>query len=172
MPDLPGFKSDLDSNSLEVSDVRGLKITAPLRKLPVDLKVSCGSELWRWDLAVPIEDAVLESNDSLPDEIPENMAWRLRGPTHVLILAKEYGHPYGGDESKEARDTSPLAWALLIQQVPEVEDGNTFRKLGNAAFHFRTEESLKDYFELREDDGEYVPGPVFVERGFQEIVLI
>lgn len=172
LSDLAGFKSDLDSNSLEVSDVRGLKITAPLRKLPVDLKVGCGTELWRWDLAVPIEDAILESNDSLASEIPENEAWRLCGPTHVLILAKEYGHPYGNDESKEARDTSPLAWALLIQQVPEVEDGSTFRKLGNAAFHFRTEESLKEYFGLREDDEEYVPGPVFVERGFQEIVLI
>ncbi|POS69831.1 hypothetical protein DHEL01_v211776 [Diaporthe helianthi] len=36
LSDIPTFKSDLDSTSLESSDVRGLEITAPMRKLPAD----------------------------------------------------------------------------------------------------------------------------------------
>lgn len=160
LSEVPGFKSDLDSTWLEKSDVRGLEITAPLRKLSADKRGGYHGEppgrvssRFQYDMEGEVSSAV---------DIPEEQAWRLLDPTHVLFLAKE---------CYEGR-TSPSTLALLVQQVLGVEDRSTFRRIGTARLTFDNEETIEEYLGPQQENGEYVPSPDFGERGLQEIILI
>lgn len=160
LSDLPGFKTDLDSTSPETSDVRGLEIIAPLRTLSlIDEFYASESSEW-FDCAI-IEHEILDRYDYSAVDVPEDQAWRLHNPTHVVVLAKGYDY-----------DKSHFAFAVLLQQVPGVENYNTFRKLGVADFCFRTEERLEEYLGLQKENEEYIPSPVLGECGLQEIILI
>lgn len=159
LSDLPGFKTDLDSTSPETSDVRGLEIIAPLRTQSF-IDAVYRPEASEWFDRPHMEHDIDRFRYSEVD-IPEDQAWRLHDPTHVVVLAK------GNDVFK-----LPLAFAVLLQQVPGVENYNTFRKLGVAYFRFRTEERLEEYFGLQKENEEYIPSPVLGECGLQEIILI
>lgn len=157
-----GFKSDLDSASLEISDVRGLEITAPLRKLSVDIEAGFHQKLSKWFFLTIINHDT--SNDSSAVNVSDDQAWRLRDPTHLLVLAKAW---YDGHSPE-----TPIAYALLVQQVPDAEEGTVFRRFGTAVFYFRSDDSLKEYFGLQKENDQYFMSPIFGECGFQEIVLI
>lgn len=158
---LPGFKTDLDSASLETSDVRGLKIVAPLRRLPVDFEVGF-RDTSKWGSDMYIEHDILDRDMYSESDVPEGQAWRLRDPTHLVVLATY----------KEKDTVRPLAFALLVQQLPEAEGHNTFRKQGLVGFRFLTEDKLEEYFGLQKENEKYIMSPVFGECGFQELVLI
>lgn len=160
LSDVPGFKSDLDSTWFEKSDVRGLEITAPLRKLSADKRDGYQDEpsegvysYFQRDMKGEVSSAV---------KIPEEQAWRLVYPTHVLSLAKER---YGGC-------VLPNAFALMVQNDLEAEGRSTCRKIGTARFIFDDEEMIEEYLGLQQENGEYVPSPTFGECGLQEILLI
>lgn len=163
LSDLPEFKSDLDSTSLETSDVRGLEITAPLRKLPVNKEIDKYEEQWEWAVKMYIEPDIRDENDPSAIKVPEDQAWRLRDPTHVLLLAKKY---------RDGNERYPIAFGLSVQQVLEAEGRNTFRKLGVVEIWCYGKGKFEGYFGLHKEKGEYIPSPVFGECGFQEIVLI
>lgn len=157
--DVPGFQSDLNSTWLEKSDVRGLEITAPLRKLSANKEDGYDEPskgvytYFQHDMEGGVSSAV---------GIPEDQAWRLAYPTHVLFLAKERYEDF----------TLPSVFALLVQQVLEAEGRSSFRKIGTARFVFEDEEMIEKYLGLTKENGVYVPGPAFGECGLQEILLI
>lgn len=155
-----GFKSDLDSASLEISDVRGLEITAPLRKLSIGIEAGFHDMRLEWFFDTWIDI----SNDSPAVKVSADQAWRLRDPTHLLVLAEGW---YGNEDPRDS-----IAYALLVQQVPEAEEGDTFRRFGTAILSFHSDDRLKEYFGLQKENDQYLTSPIFGESGFQEIVLI
>lgn len=178
LSDLPTFKSDLDSTSLESSDVKGLEITAPLRRWPTDIEINMGDNDQRWLYVMETSYDVSRDVHSSSVNIPDTEKWRVNNPTHFLVLAKIKrnfpslcGPEPGGDIESE-HGTAMNAWGLLVQQIFEAEGNNTFRKLGVVYFLFRTQDKMEEYLGLKKDDGKYVSSPASGERGFQTVLLI
>ena len=156
LSDIPGFKSDLQSPSFEKSGVRGLAIKGALRKLPDNFD---NDPEWikmadmNYDNRKPVE--------FLRGNLPQEQAWRLKDPTHMLLLAKECS----------SWVSTVFLYGLLIQ-FADLDEANTFRRSGTVQLCFDTGEKANEYLGLREKDGEYEPSLVFEERGLQDLVLL
>lgn len=168
LSDVPGFKSDLQSTHFEKSAVRGLVIRGVLRKLPDDFD----SQLdWvsrpEWVRPEWISDVITTSDHRTScilgkDNIPKEQRWRLKDPTHMLLLAKE------------CADTSEYVYGLLVQTA-EPDQANTFRRTGTIEFTgstYEKETKWDEYFGLGEKGEKNEAGSGSQEQGLQEIVLI
>lgn len=157
LSDLPGFKTDLDLASLEISGVRGLKILAPLRKLPANIQAGLGKHS-TWLDSVFIQNEI-DNADCSGVDIPGDQAWRLRDATQMVVLVK-------------SNRAQPRAIALLVQRVLEAEGHNTFRRQGWVYLGFRTNEKLEECLGLQKENEKYIPSPVLGDCGLQEVILI
>lgn len=156
LSDIPGFKSDLESPTFEKSGVRGLAIKGVLRKLPDDFdahKKWVGTTYFTYDNK--------ELAKLARDKVPQEQAWRLGDPTHMLLLARRY-------------DTigSCVCVQGLLVQVAEPKESNTFRRSGTLELGFHMDQECDEYLGLREKDGGYEPSSYFSDTGLQDLVLI
>lgn len=175
LSDVPGFKSDLQSTHFETSAVRGLLIKGVLRKIPNPEDIRGWTERIQdseLDVQIRIDHEAGYDRDHMQatgkfrrvDIVPKEQSWRLKGPTHILILAKGYRNRnlYGH-----------FVQGLLVQNV-ETDETNTFRRIGSIEIVYleRQEPNWDECFglEMSNDGNQGVPW--FEERGLQEIVLI
>lgn len=169
LSNVPGFKSDLQSTHFEISSVRGLVIRGVLRRLPNNFKSrlndnSLGKE---WVRPEWISDVEMMSDHRIAclrgtENIPEQQKWRLKDPTHMLLLAKEYSDFLSCE----------LVYGILVQTA-DMDEPNTFRRTGTIEFTSRDETPKWDeYFGLGKKDDENQESSWFQERGLQDIVLI
>lgn len=156
--EVPNFKSDLQTATFQRSKVRGLAMTAPLRRPSSKL-----DDLPRWrefaswfTTKYNVEDA---SNFSGQDITGQE--WRWDGHMHILLLWKE--NWLGG---------MLRVRGLLLQQAPAAELRDSFRRLGTVDVVFHTEELCDKYFGLVKENGVYSPGVDFEESGLQEFILV
>lgn len=155
LSDIPGFKSDLQSPSFEKSGVRGLAIKGVLRKLPDDF-----DEHKEWAVAFLQYDNKPIA-EFLGHSIPQEQAWRLSHPTHMLLLGRRY-----------FKSLERYYVHGLLVQVAEPMESNTFRRSGVVQLAMAMGKEFDEYLGLREKDGEYEPSLVFEESGLQDLVLI
>lgn len=159
LSDIPGFKSDLHSPSLEKSGVRGLAIKGALRKLSDDF-----DKQFEWldhvDMNYDNEHPVKFHGDAIPQE----QAWRFNNPTHMLLLARE-AHAILNYDTVHG----------LLVQFAEGAEANAFRRSGSIQLYFLPSEQYEkcdEYLGLREQDGEYEPSLFFEEKGLQDVILL
>lgn len=159
LSDIPRFKSDLHSPSIEKSGVRGLAIKGALRKLSDDFDKHS-----EW-----LDQVEMNYDNEHPvkfhrDTIPQEQAWRLDNPTHMLLLAIE----------RPASLSYKIVHGLLVQ-FAEGSEANAFRRSGSIQLYFllgEQDEKSDDYLGLREQDGDYELSLFFEERGLQDVILL
>lgn len=152
LSEIPGFKSDLQLPSFEKSGVRGLAIKGALRKILDDSEKQ--SE-WFQSVAMCYDNR--KPVKFRRDIIPQEQAWRLNDPTHMLFLARERV----GD--------SVHAYGLLVQSA-EMNEANAFRRSGTVELWFDSGEKCDEYLGLQEGDGE--SSSCIPDRGLQDLVLL
>lgn len=169
LSDVPGFTSDLHSTHFEKSAVRGLVVRGVLRRLPDWFESHLNAAEWIHDPTLPI---ILSDVDATSDHlnpwrwgkenIPEEQKWRLKRPTHMLLLV----------EGRRTEGIPYFARGLLVQAAENGEP-NTFRRTGT--IDLDTGEDFPEWdkcFGLRgRSEGE--PGGVWSEeQGLQDVILI
>lgn len=155
---VPNFRSDLQTATFQRSKVRGLAMTAPLRRLSSHLY-----DLPRWEEFARLFTTEYDVEDAshISEQDIVGQEWRWDGHTHILPLWKA-GRANGTIEIR----------GLLLQEASAAELQDSFRRLGTVEIHFHSEESCEKYLGLVKENGVYKPSVDFEECGLQEIILI
>lgn len=154
LSDIPGFKSDLQSPSFEKSGVRGLAIKGVLRKLLKDF-----DKQPEWIKSTDLHYDNKEPVELLGGQLPEDQQWRLKSPTHMLLLVRD------------SRDWVSLIRGLLLHTA-DGDEPDTFYRSGTITLGFHDDEKGDDFLGLREKDEKYEPSLFFEDRGLQDLVLL
>lgn len=161
LSDDPGFRCDLQYKSLGKSAVRGLEITGPLRRLPVEAERLCALPEWAdYDPEVHVYyDVADQSFFSAEDLADEAWHWLWEEPTHMLPLIQEGTAKF-------------YLTCLLLSRVPELDYQNTFRRVGVVQISFKDQDTCNKALGMDDGNGGPKPSTVFEDCGTHDLILI